>query len=61
MKIFCKFPTINIYKYIFLISNMHWELNLDNFKGDFLSNSIFLHPQNPDFQIIVYRPNIVRL
>ncbi len=35
------------------------ELNLDNFNGDFLSISIFLHPQIPDFQIIVSHPNIV--
>ncbi len=38
MKIFIKFPTINISKLHFLISNMHWkELHLDNFKGNILN------------------------
>ncbi len=36
-----------------------WELHLDNFKGDFLNISIFLHPQIPDFQTAVSQPNIV--
>ncbi len=49
-------------KYIktsFLISNMYsQELNLDNFKDDFLNILIFLHPQTPYFQIVVYQPNI---
>ncbi len=41
---------------------MHcYEIHLDNFKGDFLNISIFfLHPQIPDFLIVVSRPNIVR-
>jgi len=26
---------------------------MDNFKGDFLNVSIFLHPQIPDVQIVV--------
>ncbi len=54
-------------KYIkikFFISNMHCqELYLDNFKCDFLNLFlffIFLHPQIPDFQIVVSQPNIVR-
>ncbi len=54
---------ISCHKYIktyFLISNMHcYELNLDNFKDDFLNILIFLHPQIPDLQIVVSRPNIV--
>ncbi len=37
-----------------------YELNLDNFKGNFLNISIFLHPQIPDLQIVVYQPNIVQ-
>ncbi len=31
----------------------------DNFKGDFLNIHFFLHPQIPDFQIVVSQPNIV--
>ncbi len=31
-------------------------LHLDNFKDNFLSISIFLHPQIPNFQIVVSRP-----
>ncbi len=32
---------------------MHcYELNLNNFKDDFLNISIFLHPQIPDLQIL---------
>ncbi len=50
-------------KYIkisFLFSNMHCqELYLGNFKSDFLNIKIFLHPQVPDFQIVVSQPNIV--
>ncbi len=43
------------------MSNMHClELHLDNFKGDFLNISIFLHPQTPDFKIYPSQPNIVR-
>ncbi len=43
-----------------LISNMHClELHLDNFKDYFLNIYIFLHPQIPDFQIVVSQPNIV--
>ncbi len=39
---------------------MHCQgLHLDNFKGDYLNISIFLHPQIPDFQIVVSQPNIV--
>ncbi len=42
--IFCKFPTVNISKlfnnYLIIIINMQ-ELNLENFKGDFLNISIF--------------------
>jgi len=34
---------------------------MDNFKGDFLNVFIFLHPQIPDFQIVVPWPNIVLL
>ncbi len=30
-----------------------------NFKGDFLNISIVLHPQIPDFQIVLSRPDIV--
>ncbi len=42
----------------FLIDNMHcYELNLDNFKGDFL-NFNFFAPS--DFQIVVSQPNIVQ-
>ncbi len=29
------------------------ELHSDNFKGDFLNILSFLHPQIPDFQIVV--------
>ncbi len=36
MKIFCKFPTVNISKLNLFISNMHClGLHLDNFEGDF--------------------------
>ncbi len=35
------------------------EFNLDNFKGDLLNIQIFLHPQIPDFQIVVSLQNIV--
>ncbi len=35
------------------------ELHLDNFKGYFPNILIFLHPQIPDFQIVVSQPNIV--
>ncbi len=44
-----------------LISNMHCcELHLNNFKDDFLSVLIFLHPQIPDLQILSYhnKPHI---
>ncbi len=33
---------------------------LDNFKGYFLNILIFMHPQIPDFQIVVSRPDIVQ-
>ncbi len=36
-----------------------YELRLDNFKGDFLNISFFLHPQITDLQIVVSPPNIV--
>jgi len=32
---------------------------MDNFKNNLLNVSFFLHPQIPDFQIVVSRPNIV--
>ncbi len=35
------------------------KMSKDNFKGDFVNISIFLHPQIPVFQIAVSRPNIV--
>uniref|UniRef100_A0A673GNA1 Uncharacterized protein n=1 Tax=Sinocyclocheilus rhinocerous TaxID=307959 RepID=A0A673GNA1_9TELE len=35
------------------------KLHLDNFNGDFFNISIFLHPQIPDFQIVVSQSNIV--
>ncbi len=35
------------------------ELRLNKCKDDFLNIWIFLHPQIPDFQIVVSRPNIV--
>ncbi len=41
------------------IKNLIFELHLENFKGDFLNILIFLHPQIPDFQIVVSRLNIV--
>ncbi len=56
MKIFCKFPTVNISKLIFLLV---MSIAKDNFKGDFLNIHFFLHPQIPDFQIVVSQPNIV--
>ncbi len=31
------------------------------FKGDFLNVLTFLHPQIPDVQIVVSRPNIILL
>ncbi len=50
-------------KYIkteFLISNMHCqELYLGNFIWATLFGQFFLHPQIPDFQIVVSQPNIV--
>ncbi len=41
-----------------MISNI--ELNLHNFKGDFLSICIVLHPQIPDFHIVVSPLNTVQ-
>ncbi len=46
--------------FVKLISNMHCQgLNMDTFKGDFLNILNFLHPQIPNFQIVVYQPNTV--
>ncbi len=63
MKIFGKFPTVIISKLNFwlviCIAKNKKKKVLDNFKGDFLNILIFLHPQIPDFQIVVSRPNIV--
>ncbi len=56
MKIFCKFPTVNISKLNFLISNIQYIAK--NFIWTALK-AIFLHPQIPDFQIVVSRQNIV--
>ncbi len=60
MKIFCKFPTINISKlnFVLVISIVK------NFIGTILKAifsifRFFLHPQIPDFQIVVSQPNIV--
>ncbi len=56
MKIFCKLHTVNI-------SNRNFWLVIciaKDFKGDFINILILLHPQIPDFQIVVSRPNIVR-
>ncbi len=41
----------------FLISIMRcWGLHLENIKDDFVNIWIFLHPQIPDFQIVVSQP-----
>ncbi len=52
--------SIKIFTYINILklSNMHCcELNMNNFKDDFLNIQIFLHPQIPDFQIL-FKPYI---
>ncbi len=55
MKIFC---AVNISKLHFFISNKHCqELYLGNFNSNL---DFFLHPQIPDFQIVVSWQNIVR-
>ncbi len=59
MKIFSKFPTVNISKRnvwlgICIAKNL---INLDNFKDDFLNIEIFFAPS--DFQIVVSQTNIV--
>ncbi len=61
MKIFSKFPTVNISKVNFLLviciaKNFIWT----TLKVIFSIFRIFLHPQIPDFQIVVSQPNIVR-
>ncbi len=60
MKIFCKFPTINISKLNFWLvictaKNFIWT----TLKAIFSVFWFFLHPQIPDFQIVVSQPNIV--
>ncbi len=62
MKIFCKFPTVNISKLNFwlvicIAKNFIWT----NLKVIFSIFGFFLHPQIPDFQIVVSQPNIVLL
>ncbi len=59
MKIFCKFPTVNISKRSFWLVICIAKNFIYNFTGDFLNIVIFLHPQIPDFQIVVSQPNIV--
>ncbi len=56
MKIFSKFITVNISKHFFLLvisidKNLIWTT---------LKAIFFLHPQIPDFEIVVSLPNIVR-
>ncbi len=60
MKIFCKFPIVNTSKLIFWLvlcipKNFIWT----TLKAIFQYFD-FLHPQIPDFQIVVYRPTIVK-
>ncbi len=60
MKIFCKFPTVNISKLNFwlvicIAKNLIWT----TLKAIFSIFRYFLHPQIPDFQIVVSQPNIV--
>ncbi len=61
MKIFWKCPTVNISKLHFwlvicIAKNFIWT-TLKVFFSIF--RFFFLHPQIPDFQIVVYQPNIV--
>ncbi len=61
MKIFCKFITINISKLNFCLviciaKNFIWT----TLKAIFSVFRFILHPQIPDFQIVVSRPNIIR-
>ncbi len=60
MKIFYKYPTVTITKLnlllvIYICKNLIWT----TLKAIFLNIYIFLHPQIPDFLIVVSRPNIV--
>ncbi len=63
MKIFCKFPIVNISKLHFwllicIAKDFIWT-TLKAIFSVFLFLIFFLHPQIPDFQIVVSRPNIV--
>ncbi len=58
MKIFSKFPTINISELKFwLVICIAKDFIWTTLKAPFF----FLHPQIPDFQIVVSRPNIIYL
>ncbi len=60
MKIFFKFPTINISKLNFrLVICIAKDFIWTTLKAIFTIFRFFLYPQIPDFQIIVSRPNIV--
>ncbi len=57
MKIFCKFPTVNISKHNFwLVICIAKDFVWANLKAIFSIFRFFLHPQIPDFQILSY-PN----
>ncbi len=54
MKIFCKFPIVNISKLNFLLLICFAKELIWTIKGDFLNiKFFFLHPQIADFQIVV--------
>ncbi len=60
MKIFCKFPTINISKLNFwlvrcIAKNLIWTTS----KAVFSIFGFLLHSHIPDFQVVIFRTNIV--
>ncbi len=55
MKIFCKFPIVNISK----LNNALLRSSFAQFKGVFFNLNFFLHPQIADFEIAVSQANIV--
>ncbi len=60
MKIFCKFPTVNISKLNFLlVICIAKDLIWTTLKAIFSIFRFILHPQIPDIQIVVSCPNIV--
>ncbi len=59
MKIFGKFPSVNISKLKnLLVTCIAKNLILTNLKVIFFNISIFLHPHIPDSQIVASQPNI---